>query len=102
MFKIEVKNKGFNGERCGIGFVNGEGLATDLTPEQKTFFKSMGYTVTGNSEEKIESKEKKLEQMNKDELLIKAKELEIVIEDIEKTTKAQIVEMIKAKETSQE
>lgn len=46
--------------------------------------------------------EKKIEQMSKDELLIKAKELEIVIEDIDKTTKAQIIEMIKAKETPQE
>lgn len=47
-------------------------------------------------------KTKKLEQMNKEELLAKAKELEIVIEDIEKTNKAQIIEMIKAKETPQE
>lgn len=46
--------------------------------------------------------EKKIEQMNKEELLVKAKELEIVIEDVEKTTKAQIIEMIKAKETPQE
>lgn len=49
-----------------------------------------------------ENKTKKLEQMNKDELLAKAKELEIVIENIEGTTKAQIIEMIKAKETPQE
>ena len=54
MFKIEVKNKEFNGERCGIGFVNGEGLAENLTPEQKAFFKEMGYTVTGNPEKKAE------------------------------------------------
>lgn len=39
--------------------------------------------------------------MNKEELLAKAKELEIVIEDIENTTKAQIIEMIKTKETPQ-
>lgn len=102
MFKIEVKNKEFNGERCGIGFVNGEGLAENLTPEQKAFFKEMGYTVTGNPEKKAENKEKKIEQMNKEELLNKAKELEIIIEDKENTTKAQIVEMIKAKETPQE
>lgn len=56
MFKIEVKNKNFNGERCGIGFVNGEGLAEDLTPEQKAFFKAMNYTVTGNPEKKTENK----------------------------------------------
>lgn len=49
-----------------------------------------------------ETKPKKIEQMNKEELLIKAQELEIVIEDIENTTKAQIIEMIKAKETPQE
>ncbi|MCI8309099.1 MAG: DNA gyrase inhibitor YacG [Clostridia bacterium] len=56
--------------------------------------------------ENIKTKEtpqkKKIEQMNKDELLNKAKELEIVIEDIENTTKAQIIEMIKTKETPQE
>ena len=46
-------------------------------------------TVKGN---------KKIEQMNKEELLVKAKELEIVIENTENTTKAQIIEMIKAKE----
>lgn len=50
----------------------------------------------------IENKEKKIEQMNKDELLVKAKELEIVIEDAENTTKAQIIELIKAKETPKE
>ena len=52
--------------------------------------------------EKSENKSKKIEQMNKEELLAKAKELEIVIEDIENITKAQIVELIKAKETPQE
>ena len=46
--------------------------------------------------------EKKLDKMNKEELLKKAKELEIEIEDEEKTTKAQIIEMIEAKETLQE
>lgn len=50
----------------------------------------------------IENKEKRIEQMNKDELLDKAKELEIVIEDVENTTKAQIIELIKAKETPKE
>ena len=49
-----------------------------------------------------ENKSKKLEQMNKDELLSKAKELEIVIENEETVTKAQIIEMIKEKETPQE
>lgn len=102
MFKIEVKNKSFNGERCGVGFTNGEGLASDLTLEQKAFFKQMGYTVIGNLEKKVENKEKKIEQMNREELLSKAKELEIIIEDKENTTKAQIIEMIKAKETPQE
>lgn len=48
------------------------------------------------------NKPKTIEQMNKEELLAKAEELEITIEDIENTTKAQIVEMIKAKETPQE
>lgn len=54
-------------------------------------------------EKKVEeNKNKKIEQMNKEELLAKAKELEIVIENIENTTKAQIIEMIKAKETPKE
>lgn len=39
--------------------------------------------------------------MNKEELLAKAKELEIVIEKAEEITKAQIIEMIKEKETPQ-
>lgn len=56
MYKVEVKNKSFNGERCGVGFTNGEGLATDLTLEQKAFFNEMGYTVTGNPEKKAENK----------------------------------------------
>lgn len=46
-----------------------------------------------------ENKPKKIEQMNKEDLLAKAKELEIKVEDIENTTKAQIIEMIKEKET---
>lgn len=50
----------------------------------------------------IENKEKRIDQMNKEELLKKATELEIVIEDVENTTKAQIIEMIKAKETPAE
>lgn len=49
-----------------------------------------------------ENKQKKIEQMNKEELLAKAKELEIVIEKAEEITKAQIIEMIKEKETPQE
>lgn len=48
-----------------------------------------------------EPKTKKIEQMNKEELLNKANELGIEIENVETVTKAQIVEMIKAKETSQ-
>lgn len=53
-------------------------------------------------QKKVENnKNKKIEQMNKEELLAKAKELEIVIEDTENTTKAQIIEMIKAKEIPQ-
>ena len=55
----------------------------------------------GKEKKVEESKNKKIEQMNKEELLSKAKELEIVIENIENTTKAQIIEMIKAKETPQ-
>ena len=61
MFKVEVKNKSFNGERFGVGFTNGEGLAEDLTPEQKAFFEKMGYTVTGNPEKKAEVKNDKKE-----------------------------------------
>ena len=54
-------------------------------------------------EKKVEeNKQKKLEQMNKEELLAKAKELELTIENTEAMTKAQILEMIKAKETPQE
>ena len=51
---------------------------------------------------KEDKKSKVLEKMNKEELLAKAESLEIVIEDKEATTKAQIIEMIKAKETPQE
>lgn len=103
MITIEVKNKEFKGERCGIDFVNGVAKVETITPEQRKFFKEMGYTVTGNPEKKTEtSKVKTVEQMNKEELLVKAKELEIVIENAENTTKAQIIEMIKAKETPQE
>lgn len=47
MVTIEVKNKNFNGERAGIGFVNGVAQVEKITPEQKAFFKSMGYTVKG-------------------------------------------------------
>lgn len=56
----------------------------------------------GKQKKVEESKPKKLEQMNKDELLAKAKELEIMIENTEAVTKAQILEMIKTKETPQE
>lgn len=56
----------------------------------------------GDEKAKETPQEKKIEQMNKQELLVKAKELEIVIENAEKITKAQIIEMIKAKETPQE
>lgn len=55
----------------------------------------------GKDKKVEENKQKKIEQMNKEELLAKAKELEIVIEDIENTTKAQIIEMIKTKENPQ-
>lgn len=57
MYKIEVKNKKFNGERCNVGFTNGEGLAENLSAEQKAFFKEMGYTVTGSPEKKTEKQE---------------------------------------------
>lgn len=56
----------------------------------------------GKQKKVEESKPKKLEQMNKGELLAKAKELEIIIENTESVTKAQILEMIKTKETPQE
>lgn len=56
----------------------------------------------GKQKKVEEGKPKKLEQMNKDELLAKAKELEIIIENTEVVTKAQILEMIKTKETPQE
>lgn len=55
----------------------------------------------GKQKKVEENKNKKIEQMNKEELLVKAKELEIAIEDIENTTKAQIIEKIKAKEIPQ-
>lgn len=55
----------------------------------------------GKGIEVKENKSKKIEQMSKEELLTKAKELEIVIEDIVNITKAQIIEMIKEKETPQ-
>lgn len=45
MITITVKNKNFNGERAGIGFVNGEARVEKITPEQKVFFKGMNYTV---------------------------------------------------------
>jgi len=45
MITIEVKNKEFNGERCGIGFVNGIAKVDSITPEQEKFFKEMGYVV---------------------------------------------------------
>lgn len=56
----------------------------------------------GKQKKVEESKSKKLEQMNKDELLAKAKELEIIIENTEAVTKAQILGMIKTKATPQE
>lgn len=55
----------------------------------------------GKQKKVEENKNKKIEQMNKEELLSKAKELEIVIENTENTTKAQIIEMIKEKEIPQ-
>lgn len=55
----------------------------------------------GKQKKVEDNKNKKIEQMNKEELLAKAKELEIVIEDTESTTKAQLIEMIKAKEVPQ-
>lgn len=61
MYTVKVKNKSFNGERCGVGFTNGEGLATDLTSEQKAFFKEMGYEVSGSAEKKAETKSDKKE-----------------------------------------
>lgn len=61
MITIEVKNKDFNGERAGVGFVNGTANVPEITPEQKKFFKEMGYTVTGNPEKKPETKNDKKE-----------------------------------------
>ena len=52
MITIEVKNKEFNGERCGVGFVNGVAKVESLTPEQKAAFKKFGYTVNGAAEKK--------------------------------------------------
>ena len=52
MISIEVKNKEFNGERCGVGFVNGVAKVESLTPEQKATFKKLGYTVSGAAEKK--------------------------------------------------
>lgn len=56
----------------------------------------------GKETKKEEVKEKKIERMNKEELIAKAKELEIKIENAETITKAQILEKIKAKEAPQE
>lgn len=56
----------------------------------------------GKSKKTEGEKNKKFEQMNKEELLTKANELGIIIEDINGTNKAQIIEMIKAKEAPQE
>lgn len=56
----------------------------------------------GKSKKVEIGKPKKIEQMNKEELIAKAKELEITIENTETVKKAQILEMIKAKETPQE
>ncbi|MBR2744943.1 MAG: hypothetical protein IKE01_06605 [Clostridia bacterium] len=52
--------------------------------------------------QKDSSDEKSLEKMNKKELLEKAKELEIVIEDENKINKAQIIELINQKDSSDE
>lgn len=58
MITIEVKNKNFSGERCGIGFVEGVGKAESITPEQEKFFKEMGYKVSGKAE-KADKKDEK-------------------------------------------
>lgn len=52
MITVEVKNKEFNGDRCGVGFVNGVAKVESLTPEQKAAFKKFGYTVNGTAEKK--------------------------------------------------
>lgn len=56
----------------------------------------------GKNNKEAVNKPKSLEQMNKEELISKATELEITIENIEGMTKAQIIEMIKEKQTPQE
>lgn len=56
----------------------------------------------GKETKREEVKEKKIEQMTKNELIAKATELEITIENIGNTTKEQIIEMIKEKEAPQE
>lgn len=56
----------------------------------------------GKETKSEEVKEKKIEQMTKNELIAKAAELEITIENIGNTTKEQIIEMIKEKEAPQE
>ena len=56
----------------------------------------------GKANKKEGSKVKKIEQMNKEELLAKAKDLGIAIENAETITKAQLIELIKSKETPQE
>ena len=55
-----------------------------------------------NGKEESKETEKTIDKMNKKELLDRAKELEIVIEDEEKITKAQIIELINGKEESKE
>ena len=56
----------------------------------------------GKETKSEEVKAKKIEQMTKNELIAKATELEITIENIGNTTKEQIIEMIKEKEAPQE
>lgn len=103
MITIEVKNKEFNGERAGIAFANGVASVESITPEQEKFLKEMNYKIAGNlKEEKENNGSKKIEQMNKDELVAKAEELGIVIEDVKAVKKDEIIEMIKAKEEPQE
>ena len=51
--------------------------------------------------EELEQKEKEIEKMNKEELIAKAKELELEIEDEKKITKAQLIELINQQEVSE-
>ena len=89
MAKILAANKEYCGVSASVTFVNGVGETND--PHLISWFEKHGYTVDGG-----QKPEKKLEKMNKAELLEVAKEKGIEVK--EEATNAEIVELIKAGE----